>query len=139
MVDTVTPEKRSQVMASVKQKNTKPEKRVRSYLHACGLRFRLHEKKLPGKPDLVFPKYHTVVFVNGCFWHGHKNCPAHRIPKSNVDFWKDKIESNAVRDVKNHEMLMHKGWNVIVIWECETKSQQSLEDLYKQITQSSEA
>ncbi len=94
MTDVVSPKRRSEIMASVGQKDTGPEKTVRSFLHKKGLRYRLHVKDLPGKPDMVFPKLKTVVFVNGCFWHGHKDneCKLARIPKSNIDFWKTKIE-----------------------------------------------
>lgn len=121
MVDTVSREKRSEVMALVKQKDTKPELRVRRYLHANGLRYSLHRKDLPGKPDIVLSKYKVVVFVHGCFWHGHKSCKLGRIPKSNVEFWNNKIEGNARRDLENKAKLMTLGWKVIVIWECEAK------------------
>ena len=103
MTDTVSPKRRSEIMASVGQKNTKPEMVVRSYLHRKGLRYRLHVKDLPGNPDLVFPRFKTVLFVNGCFWHGHedKNCKLARTPKSNIEFWTNKVLGNKERDNKN--------------------------------------
>ena len=109
------------MMAAVKQKDTKPEMRVRSFLHKQGLRYRLHDNKLPGKPDLVFPRFRTVLFVHGCFWHGHpdEQCKLARIPKSNVKFWRDKISGNRERDERNVERLRKLGWNVVVIWECQ--------------------
>lgn len=121
MTDTVTKKRRSEIMALVSQKNTKPELLVRSFLHKKGLRYRLHVKELPGKPDIVFRRLKTVVFVNGCFWHGHEDrkCKLARIPKSNVDFWKKKIEGNRERDERNWRTLKEQGWRVIVVWECQ--------------------
>ncbi len=123
MVDNVTKKRRSEVMSLVKSKNTRPEVMVRRYLHKTGLRYRLHVKDLPGKPDLVFPKYKTVIFIHGCFWHGHPdaNCKLARIPKSNVAFWKKKIQSNYKRDQKHKAGLMQRGWRVIEVWECQIK------------------
>ena len=106
-------------MSLVRGKNTKPEIRVRSFLHAQGLRYRLHDKRLPGKPDLVFPKYKTAVFIHGCFWHGHADCKLARVPKSNVEFWNTKIQGNAKRDKIKQEKLAELGWRVITLWECE--------------------
>lgn len=111
--------KRSVVMGRVKGKDTKPEWRVRSYLHACGLRYRLHDRKLPGAPDLVFPARRVAVFVHGCFWHGHQGCRKASIPKTRPDFWRDKINENRARDRRNLELLEKAGWRVITIWECE--------------------
>lgn len=133
LIDNVSAEKRSQVMALVKQKNTRPELLVRKYLHKKGLRYKIHNSQLPGKPDLVFPKYKTVVFVNGCFWHGHVGCPSHRIPKSNVDFWINKIETNKNRDIRNYQKLDKLGWETLTIWECEVKKEENLEKLYNLI------
>jgi DNA mismatch endonuclease (patch repair protein) len=115
-------------MAAVKHKDTKPEMKVRSFLHRHGLRYRLHDNKLPGKPDLVFPKYRTVLFVHGCFWHGHpdEQCKLARIPKSNVKFWSEKISGNRERDEKNIERLQELGWNVVVIWECQLSNSELL-------------
>lgn len=121
MVDTVSREKRSAVMALVKQKNTKPELRVRQYLHAQGFRYSLHRKDLPGKPDIVLVKHRTVIFVHGCFWHGHENCKLARIPKSNVEFWLGKIKGNMKRDIVNKTSLRELGWKVIDVWECQLK------------------
>lgn len=130
-MDTVTREKRSSIMSSIRSKDTGPELRVRSFLHRQGLRFKLHSKSLPGKPDLVFPKYKTVLFVNGCFWHGHtdRNCKLARLPKSNISFWKDKIERNAKRDKEQQAKLTALGWRVLVIWECEIGHPTCLEDI----------
>lgn len=134
-MDNISKEERSRLMASVKQKNTKPEMNVRSLLHKHGLRYRLHDSKLPGKPDLVFPRYHTVLFVHGCFWHGHsdRNCKLARIPKSNIEFWKNKIIVNMERDKKNIARLQELGWKVIVIWECQIRDNKVIEDLIHQI------
>ena len=108
-------------MSRVRSRDTKPEKIVRSVLFSMGFRFRLCQKNLPGKPDIVLKKYKTVIFVHGCFWHGHENCKNARIPKSNIDFWKGKIERNKQRFEEVSRQLRAQGWNVVVIWECETK------------------
>lgn len=112
---------RSYNMSQIKGKDTKPEEMVRKYLFAQGFRFRKNDKKLPGTPDIVLPKYKTVIFVNGCFWHGHEGCKYFVWPKSNPDFWKTKIETNISRDLKKIELLQSKGWRVITVWECELK------------------
>lgn len=122
MADTMTKEQRHKCMAAVKSKDTKPEMLVRRYLHAHGWRYGLHNRKLPGCPDLVFRQIKTVVFIHGCFWHGHKDCKYFRLPKSNEDFWKPKIERNIDRDAKVKEELERQGWNVIVVWECDLKN-----------------
>ncbi|HAW33432.1 MAG TPA: very short patch repair endonuclease [Alphaproteobacteria bacterium] len=119
MTDTLSKEERSRVMAKVKSRDTKPEKKVRSMLFSLGFRFRLCQKNLPGKPDIVLKKYKTVVFVHGCFWHGHENCRKARIPKSNVEFWKNKIERNKQRFDEVAGQLRAQGWKVVVVWECE--------------------
>lgn len=136
MADTVTKKRRSEIMAYVGQKDTKPELLVRSFLHRKGLRYRLHVKELPGKPDLVFPRLKTVLFVNGCFWHGHKdrNCKLARTPKSNIDFWVGKIQANKERDHKNWERLKGLGWKVIVVWECELSNFECLDEVYRELT-----
>ena len=118
----MTPEQRSRCMAAVKGKDTKPEMIVRKYLFSRGLRFRVQVRKLPGTPDIVLPKYKTVIFVNGCFWHGHKGCKYFRLPKSNVDFWQTKITRNIERDAETEAELAAMGWKVIRIWECEIKT-----------------
>ena len=117
-MDKFTAQKRSSIMSSVRSKNTKPEMYVRSTLHNNGLRFRLHRKDLPGSPDIVLTKFKTVIFVNGCFWHGH-NCPKGRRPASNLDFWNEKLDQNLRRDEENYTSLREMGWRVVVIWECE--------------------
>ena len=133
----MTPEQRSRCMSAVKSKDTKPEMIVRKYLFSKGLRYRLHVGSLPGNPDIVLPKYKTVVFINGCFWHGHDGCKYYRLPKSNVEFWESKITNNKNRDVLNEIKLKELGWRVIRIWECEIRrvqdKNQSLEGLYNQI------
>lgn len=108
-------------MSQIKSKDTKPEILVRRFLHAEGFRFRLHYKKLPGKPDIVLPKYRTVIFVNGCFWHGHKNCKYFVIPKTRTEWWLNKINNNIDRDKQKRAELKKAGWKVIDIWECELK------------------
>jgi len=119
--DIFTKEKRSQIMSKVGSKDTKPEKLVRSALHRLGYRFRLHDKKLPGKPDLVLPKYKTVIFVHGCFWHQHSGCGKASIPRTNRAFWQEKLEKNVIRDRKVNVQLTEMGWNVITVWECDVK------------------
>lgn len=106
-------------MSAIKSKNTKPELRVRKVLHGLGLRYRIHDKNLPGKPDLVFKKYKTVVFVNGCFWHGHQNCKDFRLPKTNTEWWREKISKTIERDSNKTFQLKQLGWKVLTIWECE--------------------
>lgn len=114
-------------MAGIKGKDTKPEIVVRKLLHKFGYRFRLHKKELPGNPDIVLPKYKTVIFVHGCFWHGHEDCHLFRLPKTRKDFWKDKIESNKHRDAQAIEKLLGMGFRVIEFWECALKGKSSLE------------
>lgn len=120
---------RSAQMALIRSKDTKPEMRVRKALHASGLRYRLHVKQLPGRPDLVFLSRKVAVFVNGCFFHQHPGCVHARMPKSRLDFWKPKLEANVVRDHRKWQELRSAGWKVIVIWECETKDVNKLADL----------
>lgn len=109
-------------MSRIKGKNTKPEEIVRKYLFSKGFRYRKNDKRLPGTPDIVLPKYKTVIFVNGCFWHGHEGCKYFVWPKDNADFWKEKIESNIMRDIRKNKELVDRGWRVITIWECEIKN-----------------
>ena len=118
MTDTVSSSKRSEMMAGIKGKDTRPEIFLRCLLHRYGFRFRLHRKDLPGKPDIVLPRYKTAIFVNGCFWHGHENCKHFRLPKSRTEFWEAKIKSNIERDERTRMALSEAGWNVIVVWEC---------------------
>lgn len=118
-------------MAQVKSENTSPELAIRKLLHRLGYRFRLHRKDLPGKPDIVLPKHKTVVFVHGCFWHGHSGCKRAARPASNTDFWNKKLDRNIERDRKAREDLERMGWRVITIWECEIKNAEKLEDTLK--------
>ena len=122
MPDDMTPEQRHKTMSRIRSTNTKPEMIVRRYLHACGLRYRLHVVTLPGKPDIVLPRYGTCVLVNGCFWHGHEGCKYFRLPLSNQDYWSSKIERNIARDRESQARLEVMGWRVIVVWECELKA-----------------
>lgn len=117
MADRFTREERRRIMQSVRTIHTKPELEVRSKLHRAGFRYSLHRKDLPGKPDLVLPKYATVVFVHGCFWHGH-DCPRGKRPATRKAFWDDKLSKNKERDARNKEALEARGWNVAAIWEC---------------------
>lgn len=121
MPDTLTIEQRSKCMAAIKSKNTIPEMIVRKFIFAQGLRYRLHDSKLPGKPDMVFAKYRAVVFVDGCFWHCHTGCKCFRIPKSKKDYWITKLEHNKERDININITLQEKGWRVFRVWECEIK------------------
>lgn len=117
----MTPQQRHDCMSHIRSKNTKPEQLVRQALWHQGFRFRLHVKDLPGKPDIVLPKYKAAIFINGCFWHGHERCRDFVIPKSNTAFWLDKIGKNKERDAQNKTVLTSAGWKVITIWECELK------------------
>ena len=125
-------------MAAIKGKDTKPELIVRKYLFSRGLRFRVQVRKLPGNPDIVLPKYKTVIFVNGCFWHGHEGCKYFRLPNSNVEFWKNKIERNVARDRESTQALLDLGWKVIRVWECELRNKANrevtLNEIYNSIT-----
>jgi len=118
MVDNTDPITRSRVMSRIRGYDTTPEKVVRSLLHRAGFRFRLHGKDLPGSPDIALPKWHAVVFVHGCFWHRHRNCPKAYTPKSNVRFWTEKFEANVARDLRKSRELKRLGWRVFVVWEC---------------------
>ena len=120
MVDVVSPEKRSEMMSGIRGKDTKPELLIRKSLHARGFRYRLHDSKLPGKPDLAFPRYKAVIEINGCFWHGH-DCHLFKWPSSRKAFWKEKISGNITRDSKNHAALEQLGWRILTIWECALK------------------
>ena len=120
MADTKTPAERSENMSRIRSTNTKPEEIVRKYLFSHGFRYRKNDKRYPGKPDIVLPKYRTIIFVNGCFWHMH-GCSRSRLPRSNQEYWKPKIERNIQRDAENQQKLEADGWKVIVVWECELK------------------
>ncbi len=125
-MDIWSKEKRSLVMGKIRSKDTMPEKVLRSALFKAGYRFRIHKAGLPGKPDIVLPKYKTVIFVHGCFWHYHKDCPEGRIPNSNSEFWKNKLARNIERDAKHVKALQDTGWQVLIVWECELKSDSSV-------------
>ena len=118
MPDILTPTQRHRCMSHIRSKATKPEMVVRRWLWAHGYRYRLNVKSVPGKPDIVMRKYRTAIFVNGCFWHGHEGCKQFVLPKTNTDFWQDKIERNRTRDTRIYNELMNAGWQVIVIWTC---------------------
>ena len=121
-------EQRSRNMSAIKQKNTKPEIAVRKLLHSLGYRFRLHSKGLPGSPDIVLPKYKTVIFVHGCFWHRHENCKYASTPKTRKEFWNKKFTENKKRDSEIQEKIKILDWRSVVIWECETKNIENLRD-----------
>ena len=134
-MDIISKEKRSWNMSRIRGKDTKPEIRVRSMLHRMGYRFRLHRKDLPGEPDIVLPKYKTVIFVHGCFWHRHKGCKYAYTPKSRVKFWKDKFAETVKRDKQHLKQLKENGWEVFIVWECETKDMDKLKKIMNKISQ----
>lgn len=129
MTDVLTPEQRHRNMSHIHGKDTKPEMLVRKFLFSHGFRYRLHVKTLPGKPDIVLKKYHTAVFINGCFWHGHKGCKYFVIPKTRIEWWKTKIQKNQERDKRELNVLKELGWHTIVIWECQLKPTCRIETL----------
>jgi DNA mismatch endonuclease (patch repair protein) len=125
MADVFSPEKRSEVMSLIRGRDTKPELALRSMLHRLGYRFTVNGPKnrsLPGKPDIVLPKYKTVVFVHGCFWHGHQGCPGFKMPQTRTEWWTAKIEGNRSRDIKNQRLLESTGWRVVVVWACRIRN-----------------
>lgn len=122
MSDVFSKEFRSHIMAKISSKNTKPEIIVRKILHSKGYRFRLHRKDLPGKPDIVLPKYKRIIFVNGCFWHRHNCKLGNHLPKTNIEYWETKLKNNSMRDKLNIEKLTSLGWKVLIIWECSVKN-----------------
>jgi DNA mismatch endonuclease (patch repair protein) len=123
MADVHSKEIRSYNMSRIRSKDTKPEILVRKFLFSKGLRYRLHDKKLLGKPDIVLPKYKTVIFIHGCFWHGHHGCKYYVVPKTRTEWWLNKINSNVGNDIKANESLKLDGWKVITLWECNLKKQ----------------
>lgn len=125
MVDIVLPEVRARMMSAIKSKNTKPEMVIRCGLHALGFRYKLHDPSLPGKPDLVFPKYRAIILVNGCFWHMH-GCDLFKLPATRTDFWLNKLERNRSRDLQNIRTYMDSGWRVLIVWECALKGKDSV-------------
>jgi len=134
-MDIISEERRSWNMSRIRGKDTKPEIIVRSMLHRMGYRFRLHRKDLPGKPDIVLPKYNKVIFVHGCFWHRHKGCKYAYIPKSRVKFWGNKFAETVKRDKQHLKQLKENGWEVFIVWECETKDTDKLKKIINKISQ----
>lgn len=133
MTDVHNKATRSYNMSRIKGKDTKPEMLVRKFLFSKGFRYRLHDKKLPGKPDIVLPKYKTAIFIHGCFWHGHEGCKYYVVPKTRTEWWLEKIGKNIVNDERAVKALLELGWKVIVVWECELKKNLSEQTLYKLI------
>jgi DNA mismatch endonuclease, patch repair protein len=131
-MDRLSKERRSRLMSRVRSTNTTPELIIRSLVHRLGYRFRLHDKKLPGRPDLAFPGRKKVLFVHGCFWHGHENCPKGKLPKSNLSVWRPKISKNRERDTRIAIEIAEKGWKSLTIWQCELKD---IESVRKRIVQ----
>ena len=126
-MDVLTKEQRHKNMSHIRSKETKPENVVRKFLFSNGFRYRKNDKRYPGKPDIVLPKYKTIIFVHGCFWHQHPGCKAARIPNTNSDFWRDKFIRNIARDEKDQQILKELGWRVIVVWECEISNKSKRE------------
>lgn len=127
-MDVFSREKRSKIMSRVSGKNTKPEIAVRSLLHSMGYRFRLHKKDLPGKPDIVLPKHKKIIFVHGCFWHGHEGCSRSKRPTTNQEFWREKLDNNIERDKVVVNDLNHLGWEILTVWSCEVKDTNELKN-----------
>ena len=132
-MDTLTKEKRSWNMSRIRSKDTVPEMRVRSALHRAGYRFRLHVKDLPGTPDIILPKYKTIIEVRGCYWHRHEGCKYAYMPKTKIEFWKKKFAENISRDQRTEKDLKAMGWRVIIVWECEVRTQTFQEELSNRI------
>ncbi|CAN5662751.1 hypothetical protein BH10BAC2_BH10BAC2_01930 [soil metagenome] len=122
MADVHSKETRSYNMSQIKGRNTKPEMLVRTFLHAQGFRYKLHDKSLPGKPDLVLPKYKTIIFIHGCFWHGHNGCKYYVVPKTRTAWWMNKINGNIANDKKAIKALKKDGWKIIIVWECDLRT-----------------
>jgi DNA mismatch endonuclease (patch repair protein) len=134
VADVHTKEQRSFNMSRIKGKDTKPEMLVRRFLHANGFRYKLHDKTLPGKPDIVLPKYKTVIFVHGCFWHGHKDCKYSALPKTKTEWWLNKINGNIATDIKAVKTLKKEGWKIVTIWGCKLKQNKSAQTLKHLLT-----
>jgi DNA mismatch endonuclease, patch repair protein len=137
MADVHSKAVRSYNMSRIRSTNTKPEMLVRTFLHAQGYRYRLHDKKIPGKPDIVLPKYNTIIFIHGCFWHGHTNCKYYMVPKTNTEWWHNKINTNKANDARAVKALKKAGWKVIVVWECGLKAatiEKTLKALLQKLT-----
>lgn len=137
-MDTLTPTQRSERMARIKSKDTKPELAVRRLVHSMGFRYRLHDKGLPGRPDLVFAGRRKLIFVHGCFWHRHGDCRLARLPKSRLDFWKPKLDANVTRDRAVENQLVALGWKILTIWECEVADETQLSERIKRFLNDAE-
>ncbi|MGZ8910679.1 MAG: very short patch repair endonuclease [Methylococcaceae bacterium] len=131
MVDKVTPEKRSWMMARIRSQNTAPEIKLRKLIFSMGFRYRLHYKGLPGRPDIIFPGKKKVIFMHGCFWHGHPNCRASKLPQTRKDFWESKIHTNKERDKRNIMELEKLNWKVLVVWQCELKNLSNIQEIIR--------
>ena len=134
MADVHDKKTRSYNMSQIRSTNTKPELLVRKFLHAQGYRYRLHDKKLPGHPDIVLPKYKTIIFIHGCFWHGHANCKYYKVPQTRTEWWLAKINRNKANDTKAAKALKKEGWNIITIWECSLKPAKADKTLTRLLT-----
>jgi len=132
--DIYSKRKRSEIMSKISGTETKPEILVRKYFFSKGFRFRKNDKRLPGRPDIVLPKYKTVIFIHGCFWHGH-HCKAGKLPETNKEFWENKINSNMERDKKNQHKLEKLGWKIIIVWQCKLKNKKMMTKKLKEIEQ----
>ncbi|HOE83881.1 MAG TPA: very short patch repair endonuclease [Sphaerochaeta sp.] len=128
MADCVSSDLRRRIMASIKAKDTRAELLVRRYLHRQGFRYRTNDRRLPGTPDIVLPKYRTVIFINGCFWHAHHGCSRYTLPTSNQEFWREKLAKNRERDQRTTALLLSQGWRVLVVWECELATRRLREE-----------
>ncbi|MDN4028679.1 very short patch repair endonuclease [Chryseobacterium gambrini] len=133
MTDIFTTERRSEIMSKISSTETKPEILVRKYLFAQGFRFRKNDKRLPGKPDVVLPKYKTVIFIHGCFWHGHPECKKSKLPETRKEFWEKKISKNIIRDSDNYDELKNLGWNIVIIWECDINNKAKREIIFSKL------
>lgn len=133
MADDRSPAKRSLNMSHIRSRDTSPELKVRSMIHRAGYRYRLHVKEMPGKPDIVMPRYRTAIFVNGCFWHRHLDCRYATMPKTNIDYWQQKFKRNVDRDQATYNALRQDGWSIVVIWECQTRDRIGLSKLLAEI------
>ncbi len=134
MTDVYTKTQRSELMSHISSKDTKPETIVRKYLFSQGFRYRKNLKTLPGTPDIVLPKYKTIIFINGCFWHGHKNCKASKLPETRKRFWKDKLQGNVERDKRNTAKLKKTGWRVITVWQCQINTIKKRASYFKKLS-----
>lgn len=133
MVDIYSRKKRSDIMSKISGKETTPEILIRKYLFSKGFRFRKNDKRYPGKPDIVLPKHNTIIFVHGCFWHGHQNCKYSKLPNTNTEVWKVKIQANVSRDKKNYDKLKKGGWKISIVWQCELNSKGKIKNRLKMI------